>query len=101
MVASPLHVGPPRPAERWSPREGALRRDGGAIRSRGGRADFLLPNPPVPQGAAAFHDPSLPLDSLPRGALTMKEEPLPTGMTPVRSWMQGAGILDANTAAQR
>ncbi|XP_043983143.1 transcription factor COE1-like isoform X2 [Gambusia affinis] len=40
-------------------------------------------------------------DSLPRGALTMKEEPLPTGMTPVRSWMQGAGILDANTAAQR
>uniref|UniRef100_A0A8C6KCX2 IPT/TIG domain-containing protein n=1 Tax=Nothobranchius furzeri TaxID=105023 RepID=A0A8C6KCX2_NOTFU len=37
---------------------------------------------------------------LPRGALTMKEEPLPTGMTPVRSWMQGAGILDANTAAQ-
>lgn len=40
-------------------------------------------------------------DSLPRGALAMKEEPLPTGMTPVRSWMQGAGILDANTAAQR
>uniref|UniRef100_A0A3Q3VV10 IPT/TIG domain-containing protein n=1 Tax=Mola mola TaxID=94237 RepID=A0A3Q3VV10_MOLML len=39
-------------------------------------------------------------DSLPRGALAMKEEPLPTGMTPVRSWMQGAGILDANTAAQ-
>ncbi|XP_034038130.1 transcription factor COE3-like isoform X2 [Thalassophryne amazonica] len=39
-------------------------------------------------------------DGLPRGALTMKEEPLPTGMTPVRSWMQGAGILDANTAAQ-
>uniref|UniRef100_A0A8C4HPA0 IPT/TIG domain-containing protein n=1 Tax=Dicentrarchus labrax TaxID=13489 RepID=A0A8C4HPA0_DICLA len=40
------------------------------------------------------------LSPLPRGALTMKEEPLPTGMTPVRSWMQGAGILDANTAAQ-
>ncbi|XP_061580818.1 transcription factor COE3-like isoform X2 [Cololabis saira] len=39
-------------------------------------------------------------DGLPRGGLTMKEEPLPTGMTPVRSWMQGAGILDANTAAQ-
>ncbi|KAK5607464.1 hypothetical protein CRENBAI_021212 [Crenichthys baileyi] len=56
-VSSPLHVGPPRPAERWSPREEALRRDGGAIRSRGGRADFLLPNPPVPQGAAAFHGP--------------------------------------------
>uniref|UniRef100_A0A3Q2YXY4 EBF family member 4 n=1 Tax=Hippocampus comes TaxID=109280 RepID=A0A3Q2YXY4_HIPCM len=39
-------------------------------------------------------------DGLPRGGLTMKEEPLPTGMTPVRSWMAGAGILDANTAAQ-
>uniref|UniRef100_A0A8C9TP76 Transcription factor COE3-like n=1 Tax=Scleropages formosus TaxID=113540 RepID=A0A8C9TP76_SCLFO len=39
-------------------------------------------------------------DSLPRGALTMKEEPLSSGMTPVRSWMQSAGILDANTAAQ-
>ncbi|XP_061747540.1 transcription factor COE3-like isoform X4 [Nerophis ophidion] len=39
-------------------------------------------------------------DGLPRGGLTMKEEPLPTGMTPVRSWMHGAGILDANTAAQ-
>ncbi|XP_041073749.1 transcription factor COE1-like isoform X9 [Polyodon spathula] len=30
----------------------------------------------------------------------MKEEPLTSGMTPVRSWMQSAGILDANTAAQ-
>ncbi|XP_051921364.1 transcription factor COE3-like isoform X3 [Hippocampus zosterae] len=39
-------------------------------------------------------------DGLPRGGLTMKEEPLPTGMTPVRSWMAGGGILDANTAAQ-
>uniref|UniRef100_A0A8C4RYA9 Transcription factor COE1 n=1 Tax=Erpetoichthys calabaricus TaxID=27687 RepID=A0A8C4RYA9_ERPCA len=39
-------------------------------------------------------------ESLPRGALTMKEEPLTSGMTPVRSWMQSAGILDANTAAQ-
>ncbi|XP_033891714.1 transcription factor COE3-like isoform X7 [Acipenser ruthenus] len=39
-------------------------------------------------------------DSLPRGALTMKEEPLASGMTPVRSWMQSAGILDSNTAAQ-
>ncbi|XP_041088708.1 transcription factor COE3-like isoform X8 [Polyodon spathula] len=39
-------------------------------------------------------------DSLPRGALTMKEEPLASGMPPVRSWMQSAGILDANTAAQ-
>nr|XP_061793584.1 transcription factor COE3-like isoform X2 [Nerophis lumbriciformis] len=41
-------------------------------------------------------------DGLPRGALgvSMKEEPLPTGMTPVRSWMAGQGILDANAAAQ-
>ncbi|XP_076853420.1 transcription factor COE3 [Brachyhypopomus gauderio] len=39
-------------------------------------------------------------DGLPRGGLTMKEEPLTSGMTPVRSWMQSAGILDANTAAQ-
>uniref|UniRef100_A0AAY4E5P9 IPT/TIG domain-containing protein n=1 Tax=Denticeps clupeoides TaxID=299321 RepID=A0AAY4E5P9_9TELE len=39
-------------------------------------------------------------DGLPRGALTMKEEPLSSAMTPVRSWMQSAGILDANTAAQ-
>ncbi|XP_061690105.1 transcription factor COE3-like isoform X2 [Syngnathoides biaculeatus] len=39
-------------------------------------------------------------DGLPRGGLTMKEEPLPGGMTPVRSWMAGGGILDANTAAQ-
>ncbi|XP_062840938.1 transcription factor COE3 isoform X2 [Trichomycterus rosablanca] len=39
-------------------------------------------------------------DGLPRGALTMKEEPIGSGMTPVRSWMQSAGILDANTAAQ-
>ncbi|XP_077429552.1 transcription factor COE3-like isoform X6 [Vanacampus margaritifer] len=39
-------------------------------------------------------------DGLPRGGLTMKEEPLPAGMTPVRSWMAGGGILDANTAAQ-
>uniref|UniRef100_A0AAY4E5S9 IPT/TIG domain-containing protein n=1 Tax=Denticeps clupeoides TaxID=299321 RepID=A0AAY4E5S9_9TELE len=33
-------------------------------------------------------------------SLTMKEEPLSSAMTPVRSWMQSAGILDANTAAQ-
>ncbi|XP_023671259.1 transcription factor COE3-like isoform X8 [Paramormyrops kingsleyae] len=39
-------------------------------------------------------------DGLPRGALTMKEEPLTSGMTPVRSWMQSAGILDASAAAQ-
>ncbi|XP_023687195.1 transcription factor COE3-like isoform X1 [Paramormyrops kingsleyae] len=63
---------------------------------------FLATQSPFSPGT-----PSLPwsipascLDSLPRGALTMKEEPLTSGMTPVRSWMQSAGILDANTAAQ-
>lgn len=30
----------------------------------------------------------------------MKEEPIGSGMNTVRSWMQGAGIMDANTAAQ-
>lgn len=41
-------------------------------------------------------------DTLPRGGLNLKEEPLlPAGLGSVRSWMQGAGILDASTAAQR
>lgn len=31
----------------------------------------------------------------------MKEEPLGSGMNPVRSWMHTAGVVDANTAAQR
>ncbi|EPY79202.1 Transcription factor COE4 isoform 3-like protein [Camelus ferus] len=40
-------------------------------------------------------------DALPRGGLNLKEEPLlPAGLGSVRSWMQGAGILDASTAAQ-
>nr|XP_020861107.1 transcription factor COE4 isoform X2 [Phascolarctos cinereus] len=39
-------------------------------------------------------------DSLPRGGLSLKEEPLPAGLGSVRSWMQGTGILDATTAAQ-
>ncbi|KTF80025.1 hypothetical protein cypCar_00031437 [Cyprinus carpio] len=30
----------------------------------------------------------------------MKEEPIGAGMNAVRTWMQGAGVLDANTAAQ-
>ncbi|NXI24925.1 COE3 factor, partial [Sterrhoptilus dennistouni] len=30
-----------------------------------------------------------------------KEEPLGSGMNPVRSWMHTAGVVDANTAAQR
>uniref|UniRef100_A0A8D1THG9 Transcription factor COE4 n=1 Tax=Sus scrofa TaxID=9823 RepID=A0A8D1THG9_PIG len=41
------------------------------------------------------------MDALPRGGLNLKEEPLlPAGLGSVRSWMQGAGILDASTAAQ-
>nr|XP_045218573.1 transcription factor COE4 isoform X3 [Macaca fascicularis] len=40
-------------------------------------------------------------EALPRGGLNLKEEPLlPAGLGSVRSWMQGAGILDASTAAQ-
>ncbi|XP_073930561.1 transcription factor COE4 isoform X2 [Castor canadensis] len=40
-------------------------------------------------------------DGLPRGGLNLKEEPLlPAGLGSVRSWMQGAGILDSSTAAQ-
>lgn len=41
-------------------------------------------------------------DALPRGGLHLKEEPLlPSSLGSVRSWMQTAGILDSNTAAQR
>ncbi|XP_029108125.1 transcription factor COE3 isoform X4 [Scleropages formosus] len=63
---------------------------------------FLATQSPFPPGRVSLPR-SIPVscsDSLPRGALTMKEEPLSSGMTPVRSWMQSAGILDANTAAQ-
>ncbi|NXJ86064.1 COE3 factor, partial [Trogon melanurus] len=38
-------------------------------------------------------------EALPRGGLPMKEEPLTAGLPSVR-WLQGAGILDASTAAQ-
>lgn len=40
-------------------------------------------------------------ENIPRGGTTMKEEPLGGGMNPVRSWMHTAGVVDANTAAQR
>lgn len=40
-------------------------------------------------------------ENIPRGGTTMKEEPLGSGMNPVRSWMHTAGVVDANTAAQR
>ncbi|XP_069510020.1 transcription factor COE1 isoform X2 [Ambystoma mexicanum] len=38
-------------------------------------------------------------ESIQRSGSSMKEEPL-GGMSAVRTWMQGAGVLDANTAAQ-
>lgn len=39
-------------------------------------------------------------ESIQRSGSSLKEEPL-GGMNAVRSWMQGGGVLDANTAAQR
>ncbi|XP_037762671.1 transcription factor COE1 isoform X1 [Lepidochelys kempii] len=39
-------------------------------------------------------------ESIQRSSSSMKEEPLGAGMNAVRTWMQGAGVLDANTAAQ-
>ncbi|XP_016407870.1 transcription factor COE1-A [Sinocyclocheilus rhinocerous] len=39
-------------------------------------------------------------DSIQRSGSSMKEEPIGAGMNAVRTWMQGAGVLDANTAAQ-
>ncbi|XP_023680319.1 transcription factor COE1-A-like isoform X3 [Paramormyrops kingsleyae] len=39
-------------------------------------------------------------DSIQRSGSSMKEEPVVSGMNAVRTWMQGAGVLDANTAAQ-
>ncbi|XP_061541894.1 transcription factor COE1-A isoform X3 [Phycodurus eques] len=39
-------------------------------------------------------------ESIHRSGSSMKEEPMVAGMNAVRTWMQGAGVLDANTAAQ-
>ncbi|XP_077334468.1 transcription factor COE3-like isoform X1 [Lithobates pipiens] len=39
-------------------------------------------------------------DTLSRGALSMKEEPIPAGLSSVRSWMHSSGIMDSSTAAQ-
>lgn len=39
-------------------------------------------------------------ESIQRSGSSLKEEPL-GGMNAVRGWMQGGGVLDANTAAQR
>ncbi|CAL8265706.1 unnamed protein product [Merluccius merluccius] len=38
-------------------------------------------------------------EGIQRSGSSLKEEPL-AGMNAVRSWMQGGGVLDANTAAQ-
>ncbi|XP_028668510.1 transcription factor COE1-A isoform X1 [Erpetoichthys calabaricus] len=39
-------------------------------------------------------------ESIQRSGSSMKEEPIGSGMNAVRTWMQGAGVLDASTAAQ-
>uniref|UniRef100_A0A4W3KJG2 Transcription factor COE1 n=1 Tax=Callorhinchus milii TaxID=7868 RepID=A0A4W3KJG2_CALMI len=39
-------------------------------------------------------------ENIQRSGSSMKEEPIGSGINTVRSWMQGAGVLDANTAAQ-
>ncbi|XP_039335682.2 transcription factor COE4 isoform X2 [Saimiri boliviensis] len=65
---------------------------------------FLPPLPPLsppPPPSSAPAASASRMDALPRGGLNLKEEPLlPAGLGSVRSWMQGAGILDASTAAQ-
>nr|XP_060480010.1 uncharacterized protein LOC132672218 [Panthera onca] len=59
------------------------------------------PPPPPPPPSSAPAASASRMDTLPRGGLNLKEEPLlPAGLGSVRSWMQGAGILDASTAAQ-
>ncbi|XP_051701161.2 transcription factor COE4 isoform X2 [Oryctolagus cuniculus] len=61
----------------------------------------LSPPPPPPPRSAPAASASR-MDALARGGLSLKEEPLlPASLGSVRSWMQGAGILDASTAAQR
>ncbi|XP_065378958.1 transcription factor COE4 isoform X2 [Macaca fascicularis] len=71
---------------------------------RDARLLLLLPplpplSPPPPSSAPAAS--ASRMEALPRGGLNLKEEPLlPAGLGSVRSWMQGAGILDASTAAQ-
>eukprot|EP00061_Rhincodon_typus_P009765 g33517.t1 len=39
-------------------------------------------------------------ENIQRSGGSMKEEPLGSGINAVRSWMQGAGIMDATSAAQ-
>ncbi|XP_045689413.1 transcription factor COE4 isoform X1 [Phyllostomus hastatus] len=64
-------------------------------------ARLLLLLPPLPPPSSAPAASASRMDALPRSGLNLKEEPLlPAGLGSVRSWMQGAGILDASTAAQ-
>ncbi|KAM6164321.1 transcription factor COE4 [Rhynchocyon petersi] len=71
---------------------------------RDARLLLFLPPPPLPPPPPPSSVPAASasrMDALPRGGLNLKEEPLlPAGLGSVRSWMQGAGILDASTAAQ-
>ncbi|XP_045384894.1 transcription factor COE4 isoform X2 [Lemur catta] len=108
----------PAPADPLSPRERpggerALSHPDLALRSwrrlvPSGRAELRRQQPRrdrIPGGGGALRLRALMFpaqDALPRGGLNLKEEPLlPAGLGSVRSWMQGAGILDASTAAQR
>ncbi|KAM9143665.1 uncharacterized protein ACDP82_007430 [Pangshura tecta] len=91
------------PAEGRRSRSGRRRRGGGRPSAPAPRLPrerprllLLLPPPPSAEPAAPAW-----MEGLPRGGLTMKEEPLSGGLAAVRSWMQSTGILDANTAAQR
>ncbi|KAM7125512.1 transcription factor COE4 isoform 4-T5 [Molossus nigricans] len=74
---------------------------------RDARLLLLLPplpplSPPPPPPSSAPSASASRMDALPRSGLNLKEEPiLPASLGSVRSWMQGAGILDASTAAQR
>ncbi|KAM9010655.1 transcription factor COE3 isoform 1-T1 [Guaruba guarouba] len=83
------------------PGQGALLGEGGpgSARLRPFRVDAAGPRPcssRVPGNTSAV----IKRENIPRGGTTMKEEPLGSGMNPVRSWMHTAGVVDANTAAQ-
>ncbi|XP_060057708.1 transcription factor COE4 [Erinaceus europaeus] len=101
-----LQVLPPGAAAgpgRRGPRGGGVCWPGAAPAfPRDARLLLLLPPPPLRPPSPAPAASASRMDALPRGGLSLKEEPLlPSGLGSVRSWMQGAGILDAGTAAQR
>ncbi|XP_071605802.1 transcription factor COE3 isoform X11 [Heliangelus exortis] len=78
------------------PGKGALLGEGGPGSAR------LRPFRETPRARAPFSrvPGNTSAENIPRGGTTMKEEPLGSGMNPVRSWMHTAGVVDANTAAQ-